>query len=199
MNCTLFWSSNWSSKNLFSFVLECFWHNTSSVGQFLFSSYEKFQAHLVLPCFEYAINYFLKKKTPLWKILKKQYFKAEDIWTKGILIRIVLGHCFMLFRWLKLESILFKSNEYPIYSSMMNIINLFIHIYKYMKVKVTHSCPTLWDPMVYTVHGILQARILEWVVFLFSRGSSQPRDQTQVSHVAGEFFISWATREAQGY
>ena len=41
----------------------------------------------------------------------------------------------------------------------------------------------------YTVHGILQARILEWVAFLFSRGSSQPRDQTQVSRIVGGFFI----------
>ena len=47
--------------------------------------------------------------------------------------------------------------------------------------------------MDYTAHGILQARILEWVVFPFSRGSSQPRDGTQVSHTAGEFFTSWAT------
>ena len=52
-----------------------------------------------------------------------------------------------------------------------------------MKVKVTQSCLTLCDPMDYTVHGILQARILEWVAFPFSRGSSQPRDQTQVSHI----------------
>ena len=44
---------------------------------------------------------------------------------------------------------------------------------------------------------ILQARILEWVAFPFSRGSSQPRDWTQVFHIAGEFFTSWATREAQ--
>ena len=56
-----------------------------------------------------------------------------------------------------------------------------------MKVKVTQSCPTLYKPMDYTVHGILQARILEWVTFPFSRGSYQPRDQTQVSHIAGRF------------
>ena len=47
-----------------------------------------------------------------------------------------------------------------------------------------------------TRHGILQARILEWVAFPFSRGSSQPRDRTQVSHTAGRLFTSWATREA---
>ena len=51
--------------------------------------------------------------------------------------------------------------------------------------------------MDYTVHGILQARILERVAFPYSRGSSQPRGQTQVSHIAGGFFTSWATREAQ--
>ena len=44
-------------------------------------------------------------------------------------------------------------------------------------VKVTQSCPILCDPMDYTVQGILQARILEYVAFPFSRGSSQPRDQ----------------------
>ena len=52
------------------------------------------------------------------------------------------------------------------------------------------SGPTLCDPMDYTVHGILQARILEWVAFPFSRGSSQPRDRTQVSHIAGGFFTN---------
>ena len=56
---------------------------------------------------------------------------------------------------------------------------------KEMKVKVTQSCPTLCHPMDCIVYGILQARILEWVAFPFSRGSSQPRDQTQVSHTAG--------------
>ena len=64
-----------------------------------------------------------------------------------------------------------------------------------VKVKVAHSCPTLCDPMDYTVHGILQGRILEWVAFAFSWGSSQPRDWTQVSQIAGGFFTSWATGE----
>ena len=56
--------------------------------------------------------------------------------------------------------------------------------------KVAQSCPTLCDPMGYTVHGILQARMLEWIAFPFSRGSSQPRDRTQVSCIAGGFFTS---------
>ena len=61
------------------------------------------------------------------------------------------------------------------------------------EVKVAQSRPTLCDPMDYTVHGILQARILEWVAFCFCRGPSQPRDPTQVSCIAGGFFNSWAT------
>ena len=55
------------------------------------------------------------------------------------------------------------------------------------------SCPTLCDSM--DIHRILHARILEWAVFPFSRGSSQHRDWTQVSHIAGRFFTSWATLE----
>ena len=68
-----------------------------------------------------------------------------------------------------------------------------------VKVKVAQSRLTLCDPMDYTVHGILQAGILEGVAFPFSRGSSQPRDGTQASCIAGGFFTSWATREAQEY
>ena len=65
--------------------------------------------------------------------------------------------------------------------------------------KVAQSCPTLWGPMNYTVQGILQARMLEWVTFPFARGSSQTRDWTQVSCIAGGFFTNWAIREAQHY
>ena len=50
--------------------------------------------------------------------------------------------------------------------------------------------------MYYTVHGILQARMLEWVAFSFSRGSSQPRDQTKVSHIADRLFTIWAPMES---
>ena len=56
--------------------------------------------------------------------------------------------------------------------------------------KESESRSVMSDTMDYTVHGILQARILEWVTFPFSRGSSQPRDWTQVSHIAGWFFTS---------
>ena len=64
----------------------------------------------------------------------------------------------------------------------------------------TQSCPTLCDPMDcsppgFSVHGILQARILEWVAMSSSRGSSWSRDQTQASCIAGGFFTVWATGE----
>ena len=59
-----------------------------------------------------------------------------------------------------------------------------------VKVKVAQSCPTLCNPMDYTVCGIFQARILEWVAFLFSRGSSQPRSQIHISRIAGRFLPS---------
>ena len=75
-----------------------------------------------------------------------------------------------------------------------------------MKVKVlaTQSCPTLWDPTHSNLPGssvyeILQARILECFAIPFSRGSSWPRDQTQVSHIAGRLFTIWATREETIY
>ena len=67
---------------------------------------------------------------------------------------------------------------------------------------VSCSCLVFCDPMDCSspgssVHGILQARILEWVAISFSRGSSRPWDQTQFSHTAGRLFTDWATREAQ--
>ena len=70
-----------------------------------------------------------------------------------------------------------------------------------MKMSVTQSCQTVWNPMDYSLpgssdHGTLQAIILEWVAIPFSRGSSPPRDTTQVSCVVGGFFTIWATRRA---
>ena len=72
-----------------------------------------------------------------------------------------------------------------------------------VKSEVTQSCPTLGDPMGYglphsSVHGIFQARVLEWVAISFSRGSFQPRDWTQVSWIVGRYFTVWATRKVQG-
>ena len=67
--------------------------------------------------------------------------------------------------------------------------------------EVAQSCPTLCDPIDCSppgssVHGIFQARMLEWVAISFSRGTSQPRDRTWVSCIVGRRFTVWATREA---
>ena len=59
--------------------------------------------------------------------------------------------------------------------------------------------PVDWSPPNSSIHGILQARILEWVAIFFSRGSSWPRDWTQVSHTAGRRFNLCTTREALNY
>ena len=64
------------------------------------------------------------------------------------------------------------------------------------KMRVTQSCLILCNPMDYTIHGILQTGILEWVAFPIFRRSSKPRDRTQVCCIAGGFFNSWAAREA---
>ena len=67
--------------------------------------------------------------------------------------------------------------------------------------EIAQSCPTLCDPVGgslpgSSLHGILQARVLEWVAISFSRGSSQLRDWTRVSCIPGRSFNLWATREA---
>ena len=75
-----------------------------------------------------------------------------------------------------------------------------IYIHKTLN-EVTQSCPTLCDPIDgslpgSSVHGIFQARVLEWVAISFSREFSQPRDQTRVSHTVSRRFTVWTTREA---
>jgi len=80
---------------------------------------------------------------------------------------------------------------------MLNVRNLKkkrVHMWKLLS-----SVQLFVIPMNYTVHGIPQARTLEWVAFSFSRGSSQPRDWTQVSCIAGRFSTSWVTRKALVY
>ena len=74
------------------------------------------------------------------------------------------------------------------------------HLITFIAFKIKFKLKTLLcDPMDYIAHGILQARILECVPFPSPGGSSQLRDWTQVSHIAGGFFTSWATRETQEY
>ena len=78
----------------------------------------------------------------------------------------------------------------PAASPVPTLHMLSSHISSPVKVKVAQSCLTLGDPMDYTVRGIFQARILEWVAFPFSRGSSRPRNRTRVSYITGGFFMN---------
>ena len=76
----------------------------------------------------------------------------------------------------------------------------FLYFFMCVHAQLLQSCPTLWDPRDCSlpgssVCGILQARIQEWVVSSSSRGSSWPRDQTQISSIAGRFIYPWATKK----
>ena len=88
---------------------------------------------------------------------------------------------------------------YTLMANQMDVMGLVV-VYKIanlLKRKWSESRSVVSDSLQpHTVHGILQAKILEGVAFPLSRGSSQPRDQIQVSCIAGEFFTSWVTMEA---
>ena len=91
-----------------------------------------------------------------------------------------------------LEVLTWENADQDSFFPLISLMISFLETICMVKVKIAPSCPPLCDPVNYTVHGILQARILEWVAVPFSRGSSQPRDLTQVSCIAGRFFTSWA-------
>ena len=84
----------------------------------------------------------------------------------------------------------------PIWSSWSFLVCWVMFRCMQVKVKVTQLCPALGNSMACTVHRILQGRILAWVAFPFSSGSSRPRNLTGVSCIAGRFFTNWAIREA---
>ena len=91
---------------------------------------------------------------------------------------------------------MFSLNKFSIIICILTNREKTVVSMKWSEVKVAQLCPTLCDPMDYTINGILQVRILERVAIPSSKGSSQPRDWTQVSCIARGFFTSWATREA---
>ena len=113
-----------------------------------------------------------------------------------------------------LLTILFKKHQIPFQTFSVvipsdwrviqpppNMTKILHTLSRVVKVLVAQSCPTLCNPMDCSLpsssaHGILQAKILEWVSISFSRGSSQLRDRTWVCCMAGRFFTIWATKEA---
>ena len=106
-----------------------------------------------------------------------------------------LDTLFNKFCWVKMNCQVLVNDEKALGNDVY-IVKIFFASTITLSVKVAKLCPTLCNPMDYTVHGILQARVLEWVAFPFSGGSSQPRNQTQVSLTAGRFFTNYTVRGA---
>ena len=103
---------------------------------------------------------------------------------------------------LKLMSIqyMMPSNPLILCRSLLLPPSVFPSIRVFSNEMVLYSrWPKYWLAMATVFYGILQARILKWIAFPFFRGSLQPRNWTQVSHIAGGFFTNWTTREAQEY
>ena len=91
--------------------------------------------------------------------------------------------------------------EHSMCSNVLIVVYLSFHSERKKGSEVAQLCPTLCNPMDCSLpgsslHGILQARVLEWVAISFSRGSSQLGYQTGVSHIPGRHFNLWAIREA---
>ena len=166
--------------------------------------------------------YLIQKRTTLQKGWQKfpSLVPSPLIPLSCFLEETILNHCFLSFIYLAfclswfndnlvLQGLLLKQkyifclgwwhwSKIRLWQWLHNSVNALnpLGCTLYMEEKCGQLCLTLWDPMDYTVHGILQAGILDWAAFAFSRGSSQSGDQTQVSGIAGGFFTSWATREA---
>ena len=111
----------------------------------------------------------------------------------------------LIFRWLRSNKLFWVIHNFELLFTQIVGFRHWERECGFLKVKVliAQSCPTLCDPMDCSspgssVHGILQARILEWVAISFSRGTSGPKDQTWVSWITVRFFTIWATREAPG-
>ena len=117
---------------------------------------------------------------------------------------LLIKRCLLLGRKVmtNIDSIL-KSRDitFPTKVHLVKAMVFPVDMYECEKSEVIQSCPTLCDPMDCSppgssIHGIFQARVLEWVAISCSRGSSWPRDRTWVSGFVGRHFTLWATREA---
>ena len=133
-----------------------------------------------------AVHGVAKSRTPLsnWTTRSRASSFSPQIWSRQVLL---VGQAAAYHHQDISESFLF--NRMP--TSSKGVVKWS---------EVTQSCPTLCDPMDCSlpgssIHGIFQVRVLKWVSISFSRGSSRPRDQTQVSHIVGRCFTVWATRE----
>ena len=136
------------------------------------------------------------------KVLGKLYFNYGNSWRKsGKCLHILSNHIWVQFLFFPQTFVELIQKGQLGYTIMEYKHTLFSSMSEWVS-EVAQLCPTLYDPMSYSlpgssVHGIFQARILEWVAISFSRGSCRPRDPTQISHIAGRLFTIWATRESR--
>ena len=133
-------------------------------------------------------------------------FSRQESWSRlpwplaGTLTQVSNSHLLHLLYW-QAGSVTLAPLESPFYILFRTYLSCGSQRKKESESEVAQSCLTLCDPVDCSlpgssIHGILQARILEWVAISFSRGSSRPRDWTQVSCIVGRCFNLWTTREA---
>ena len=167
---------------------------------------------------ESDLQSFLKSE---WRLLPLKFIRSPDtfgifgiLWIRKdsfeklltfpcVFVHSCLTYCnfwisaFSNFQCLPLQSMCRVEIERSIHSLILihqtDFYRLSVTTWCWVKMKVTQSCQTLClcDPMDYVVRGILQARILEWIAYPFSSGSSQPRNWSRVSCIAGGLFTNW--------
>ena len=146
----------------------------------------------------------------MWLIYNVVSFRCKAKWFNCtyVCVCVYIFNLFILFTadFLLLDNKPHKDRKFCLFYSLLNPHHLELHLSHsrhyllWKKVLFTQSCSILCDPMDCSppgssIHRILQARILEWVVIPFSRASSQLRDRNPVSCIAGRFFGIWGTRK----
>ena len=112
----------------------------------------------------------------------------------------IAGRCFTFWATSTENSGLRLDTEEQMWRGFLNTITFYFMYISLLSTYIAQSCPTFCDPMDCSlrgssVRGIFQAIVLKWIAISFSRGSSQPRDQTTVSHIVDRCFTIWATGE----
>ena len=148
-------------------------------------------------CRSSTFFYYSSYQSVLWLIINSLNIGQKSAKTWGWIADFIFIHDAIVVPVVGKQSE--YSTDYNVYSIPVFLLSP-LSPFAYVRAKSLQSCPALCDPMDCSspgsfVHGILQARILEWAM-PSSRGSSQPKGWTVVSHIAGGFFTIWATREA---
>ena len=155
-----------------------------------------FPVFSIIVCAHYVCNYIIYVH-----IYVHIYMHFERKECRDFKILTFLSQTIGSSTWSSKISVSVKDENIAGHMHLIILCSGWLKLYIKSESEVSQSCPTLCNPVDCSLPGssaywILQARILEWVAVFFSRGSSKPRDQTQVSHIAGRCFNLWVTREA---